>query len=117
MSATVTAIGHPCVIGEDNKISHYTIAFDSKYPATTGEAIDLTDDFTYIHNILIGGHDTLTDGKYKFDAIWDSSSAITSSNVVIAAHWSNSSATVLAEVTNDTDLSGVGALHITVFGR
>jgi hypothetical protein len=114
MGVTTTAIRKPAAIGAGNKIAHYAIAWDNSY-ASGGEPIDLTDDFEYIHTILVGGQDTLADGGYKVTPIFAYGTAITSSNVTLALHISAATATVFGEASGN--VSAIGETKITVIGR
>jgi hypothetical protein len=116
MSITVTAIRPPEVIGEANKMASYKLVWDNSYP-TNGEAIDLTADFEYIYSIVIGGENAAADAAYQITPVFAYGTAITSSNVILAVHWSAGSAAVLAEITDTTDLSALNESKITVFGR
>lgn len=118
MAATLTKTGGPSAIGAGFKMATYTVALDSSYP-TGGEAIDLTGEFTYVLAVICGGNDTAADNGYTFRALHPgATTAVTSSNVLIQAHWDGDPAadTTNPEVANTTDLSAVGALQILVIG-
>jgi hypothetical protein len=112
---SVTAIRPPEVIGEANKIASYTVVWGAYQ--TNGCALDLTTDFEYIYGIVVGSVDAKADGGYQCTPVFAYGTAITSSNVVLAMHWSAGSAAELAEITDATNLSSIGEMKITVFGR
>jgi hypothetical protein len=118
MAATLTKVAGPCSIGS-MKIATYTMLFDSSYP-TGGEAIDLTGEFDYVYQVICGANDTAADNAKTYRAIFPgASTAITSSNVLIQAHWSadGTDGEDFVEFTNTGDLSAVGSLCITVIGK
>ena len=119
MSATLTKVEGPTNIGPGFKMAVYSVAFDSSYP-TGGEAIDLTGEFDYVYAVIPGGNDTAADNAKKYSAIYPGASTeVTSSNVLIQAHWSadGTDGEDLMEFTNGGNLSAVGALSITVIGK
>jgi len=116
MAATLTKIAGPTAIGPGLKLATYTVAMDSSYP-TGGEAIDLTGEFTYVYAVICGGNDTAADNDYIFRSIYPgATTAVTSSNVLIHAHWSGTAGAKVDEFTNTGNLSAVGGLTVTVIG-
>ena len=117
--ATLTKIAGPTVVGAGMKVAHYQLAFDSSYP-TGGEGIDLSNEFTYVYSINIGGNDTLADNLYLFNAILPSATTATSStNTLITVAWDPSDAGAAEdfdEFTNGGNLSSIGQLSLTVWG-
>ena len=118
MAVTLTKTSGPNNLGPNQKIATYTLLFDSSYP-TGGEAIDLSGDFDYVYAVVCAGNDTAADNGYKFSAIHPgATTAVTSTNVLIQAHWSPNATNgeVFSEFTNTGNLSAVGALQIMVVG-
>jgi len=82
-----------------------SIAFDSSYP-TGGESLDLTPYFaTQVHLVLIEPQ-----AGYVF--------AYDYTNKKVMAYWTGATtAAVLAEITNATNLSALSAVHFIAFGK
>lgn len=119
MAVTLTKTSGPEAIGPGIKMATYSLAFDTSYP-TGGEAIDLTGEFDYITWIGPGANDTAADNAKKYQFICpDSSTAVTSSNVLVQVHWSadGTDGEDFVEFTNTGNLSAVGALQILVYGK
>lgn len=119
MAATATKIAGPGFPYPGVKVAVYTVLFDNSYP-TGGEAIDLTADFDYIYGVAFSGNDTAADNGWRIAALLPgTSTALTSSNLLLTAHWvdTTTDGAALAEVTAATDLSTIGALVITVTGK
>lgn len=118
MAATVTKLSGPTIMdGGVGSQYNFSILFDDSYP-TGGEAIDLTDYFSYISYATVNSVDAAADAGYKFTVqIPSSGTAITSSNVLVLAHYSGTADAVLNQVANTTDLSNIGELTITVVGK
>ena len=116
MAATATLVSGPTFAGPNQKTAVYQVLLDTNY-AAGGEAIDLTGEFDFIYSGSIGGVDAIADAGYDFKLILPSSStAVSSSNVLVAVHWSGTGAAVLAPFTTTGDLSSIGQLSITVVG-
>ena len=118
MAATLTKIAGPAPVGPGIKMCVYTMAWDNSYP-TGGEAIDITGEFDYVYGIAFGGNDTAADNGYTFSALLPgATTAVTSSNVKIQAHWDGDPATDTTnpEVANGEDLETIGATSLVVIG-
>jgi hypothetical protein len=114
MTATLTKIAEG--IGALGRECVYDVAFTSTYPVA-GEPINLTADFDEIIAAQVGYADAIADHGYKFDVIGpDWGTEITSTNVLLVAHYSGTASAVLNAVTDATDLTGVGNLRIHVIG-
>ena len=102
--------GPVCMIGV--KMATYNLALDNSWLAA-GEAIDLTGEFTYVLNATIGAVDAIADAAVKFELIFDSDAVITSSNVLVGAYVTSTDTAVADAV----DLSSIGELRLTVWGK
>jgi len=122
MAATVTKIAGPSVIPGKGIEYSFSVLLDTLHSGS-GEAIDLTDYFSYLYGGEVGGVDAIADSGYVFSVIGPGRAvAVTSSNVLISAKQSpahtaaTTAATALTEAAS-VDLSGVGALIITCWGK
>jgi len=122
MAVTLTKVKGPSVICAGFKIATYNAAWDTDY-TTGGDAIDLTDDFTYVYNIIVGGNDTLADNGYVIGAIQPApGTAVTSTNCTLTVNWqedpadTGGAAIPLPEFTDNGDLSAIGQCSVTVIG-
>jgi len=118
MAATVTKLSGPTVRDGGVGVEYnFSILMDDSYVAG-GEPIDLTDYFSYVHFATVNSVDAVADAGYKFQVLIPSAgTAITDSNVLVAAHYSGTADAVLNPVAATTDLSSVGELTITVVGK
>lgn len=117
MAATLAKTGGPGVV-EGLKFATYEITLDTAQ-ATGGEALDFTNEFTYIYSITPGGNDTAADNTYKYSFLApDSGTAITSTTVLVQMHWQAAGATTpkaFAEFVGDA--SSIGNLKCLVVGK
>lgn len=119
MAATVTKTAGPTAIGAGLKMATYSVLLDSSYPASTGEAIDISGEFTYVHYASCGANDTLADNLKKYDIIHPGAgTAVTSSNVLITVNWSadGTDGEDFVTFTNGGSLASVGELQVLVIG-
>jgi hypothetical protein len=115
MAVTITKLVGPTVKSGSGIEYTFSILLDSAYPAG-GEPLDLTDYFTYVHGATVGSTDAVADNVYKYQcSIPSAGTAITSSNILLTAHYSNADEGVMVDATG-ADLSGVGELIVTVLG-
>jgi len=93
----------------------YSAALDTAH-ASGGEAIDISDDFTEVHNAVCGANDTDADNYRKYDIIHPGAgTAVSSSNVLITACYSSNTEEDFTEITGD--LTTVGELQICIIGK
>jgi len=119
MSATCTLTAGPNNLGPNMKIATYSVLLDSSYPATTGEAIDISGEFDYVHYAACGANDTLADNLKKYDVIHPGAgTAVTSSNVLITVNWSadGTDGEDFITFTNGGSLAAIGELQVVVIG-
>jgi len=112
-----TTIREPVVTAQGEKTALYTLQLPSSWPVA-GQAWDLTDDFEYVYGIEPLSGNAYTDLESVFSCVVPAfDTAITSSNVLIAAHWGGGAGAALDATADTTDLSGVTALIVRVTGR
>lgn len=122
MSATITKIAGPSKVPGKGVEYSFSVLLDTVH-ASGGEAIDLTSYLGYLYGGTVDGVDAIADTGYRFSVVGPGrATALTSSNVLISAKQSpahtaaTTAATALTEAAS-VDLSGVGALIITVWGK
>ena len=118
MAATLALTGGPASIGEGLKMATYDVVFDTAQ-ATGGEALDFTNEFTYIHAIWPAGNDTAADNAYSYSFVCpDAATAISSTTVKVQMHWTDAGATTAKDFAEFVgDASAVGNLHVCVIGK
>lgn len=117
--ATATLTSGPNNIGPGMKIATYSVLLDSSYAASTGEAIDISGEFDYVHFASCGANDTLADNLKLYGVLHPGAgTAVTSSNVLITVNWSadGTDGEDFITFTNTGDLSTVGELQVVVIG-
>jgi len=115
MAATATKLRGPDVAGGCFE-AIYEVQLDTSH-AANGEAIDLTDDFSYIYSASCEAVEAVADAGYQFTVkIPGNGVAVASDNVLILAHQSNNTAQAFDEA-DTVDLSGVGELRLVVKGK
>ena len=116
MSATITKIGGPRKIAGKGTEYDLSVLLDTSY-ATGGEPIDLTTYLSYFWGATINGVDAIADATFRFDVVGPGrAAAVTSTNVLVTCHHS-AGADSADNPADAEDLSGVGALIITVWGK
>ena len=116
MAATATKISGPVVVPGKGVEYSFSILLDTAY-ATGGEPIDLTDYFGYLYGGTVDGMDAIADATRRFDVVGPGRAvAVSSTNVLIVAHHS-AGADAVDNPADAEDLSGVGALIITCWGK
>lgn len=98
------------------KAKLYTLQLPDSWTAA-GVAWDLTADFTYVYGMIPLGVDAVADAAYKYSMECDGSTAATSSNTKVVAHYSTDAAGAMTAVPDSTDLSAVGKLSVMVLGK
>jgi hypothetical protein len=101
----------------------YSLALDNNY-VTGGYALDLSD-FSKVYGITAGGNDTLADNGYSFAGIGAYGTAPTSSNKKLSVFMnynpggagSADRVHIEAVAAGVKDLSAIGQLIVTVFGK
>lgn len=122
MSVTLTKIAGPTAVPGKGVEYSFSALMDTSY-ASGGEPIDLTDYLSYFYGGTVDGVDAIADSVYLYSLVGPGRAvAVTSSNVLISAKQSpaHTAATTAALALADAasvDLSGVGALIITVWGK
>ena len=122
MTATATLIDGPGVVPGLGLISTWKVLLDSSF-VTTGEPIDLTSVYSEISAASVAGADALADHGYKFDVVLPADgTAITSTTVLIAGHWSpavdgDADVHKVFEALDGDDLASVGELRLIVIGK
>ena len=115
MSVTATKVAGPAVKSGLGVEYVFSLLLDSAH-ASGGEVIDLTSYFGYLYTATIGTTDAAADQVYKFGIVIPSAgTAVSSSNVLVTAHYSNADEGAMVEVTGD--LSAVGELTLTAVGK
>lgn len=119
MAITLHTIAGPGVICPGIKIAIFAADLDG-YLATDG-TIDLTDHFTHVYSIAVGGNDALADNAIVVQAILPGHAvAITSANVKLSAFWSadGTDGEPLKEVgDNEALLAAIDDLSLVVIGK
>jgi hypothetical protein len=116
MAATITKLRGPDVNGGAFE-AIYEVQLDTSH-AANGEAIDLTDDFSYLYSASCEAVEAVTDAAYQFTVkIPGNGVAVTSSNVLILAHQVATGDGVAFDEANAVDLSAVGELRLIVKGK
>ena len=116
MAITVTKLAGPGVIGGYGQVVDFQLTIGATGWLAAGNAVDLTDYFSEITSIKIGGAEVISGYKFGF-IVPDHEVTVTASNVLLTAHYSTDAAGAMTPVPNDTDLSGVTALRISVVGK
>jgi len=122
MAVTATAVSKHTVMPGVGLMKLYTVLGDTSFLGT-GEAIDLTADFSEIHAAWACGTDAIADNVYEYSfVVPGAGTALTSANFLLVATQSpaKTGATEAAEafeVATSADLSGVGALAFMVVGK
>ena len=117
--ATATLTSGPNNLGPNMKVATYSVALDSSYAAATGEAIDISGEFDYVHFAACGANDTLADNLKKYDIIHPGAgTAVTSTNVLVTVNWSadGTDGEDFVTFTNGGNLSAIGELQVVVIG-
>ncbi len=117
---TLTKTSGPNFIGPDMKVATYSLLLDSVYPASTGEAIDISADFKEVHYAACGANDTLADNLKKYDIIHPGAgTTVSSSNVLVTVNWSadGTNGEDFITFSDGCDLSAIGELQILVMGQ
>ena len=115
MALSVTKLVGPYVNGGVHE-AIFNVTPDDSWLAA-GEALDLTDYFSEIYAIEVGGSKVIAGYKVGF-IIPDSGTDISSSNVLMTAHYSTDAAGAMTAVPNATDLSTVLAnTRVVVKGK
>ncbi|MCK5610765.1 hypothetical protein KAR91_53325 [Candidatus Pacearchaeota archaeon] len=110
-----TKRGSEAIVAGLGKIQHYDLTIPTEWTAI-GLAIDLTDDFTTIDSIQIGGGAAIL--GVLFQAVIPLTGvAITNANVLITAHWGNDATGALTAVPDSSDIDAGTPLTITVIGK
>lgn len=116
MAATVTKIAGPTPVPGKGVEYSFSILMDSSY-AVGGEPIDLTAYLSYMYGCTIDGTDAIADLVRNFEMAGPGRAvALTASNVLVTAHH-GSGADAVNNPSDAEDLSGVGALIITAWGK
>jgi hypothetical protein len=116
MAATLTKIAGPTVVPGKGIEYSFSVALDTVF-ATGGEPIDLTSYLGYLYGGTIDGVDAIADAVWTYQVVGPGRAvATTSTNVVITAHH-GAGADAVNNPADGEDLSGVGALIITVWGK
>ena len=117
MAATLVLTSGPGYV-EGLKMATYDVVLDTAQ-ATGGEALDFTNEFTYIHAIVPAGNDTAADNAYKYSFVCpDSGTAISSTTVKVQMHWNEADVTTAEDFAEFVgDASAVGNLKVLVIGR
>ena len=121
MAASLTPVlnsGPACLGGM--KFATYTITPDTGYP-TGGYTIDFTNEFTTIDAIIPGGNLTMAGNGVRIGFVKPApGTAISSSTVLMAAHWSadGTDGESLIEFTNAASLVAITtAVDVLVVGQ
>lgn len=115
MAITVTAKSGMAILQNIGAMKIYDLTLDASW-LEAGEAIDLTDDFSTIIDIKIGGQVAGIGANFQIKQPEDGE-AVTASNVVLMAYYSTDAAGLHTAVPDTTDLSGINPLTITVIGK
>lgn len=116
MGVTITKIGGPTKTAAKGTEYSFSVLMDTAY-ATGGEPIDLTSYLSYFYGGTVDGMDAIADATFRFDVVGPGRAvAVTSTNVLITAHHS-AGADSADNPADAEDLSGVGALIISVWGK
>jgi len=116
MAATLTLVKGPFYQPGRGTGYTFSVLLDSSH-AAGGEPIDLTPYLGYLYEANIGGVDAIADATFKFDVVGPGRAvALTTTNVVVTAHHS-SGADAAMNPADAEDLSSVGALIFTAWGK
>jgi len=116
MAATITKIAGPTVVPGKGIEYSFSVLLDTAF-ATGGEPINLTSYLKYFYGGTADGVDAIADATWTYQLVGAGrTTAVTSTNVVIVAHH-GSGADAVNNPADAEDLSGVGALIITVWGK
>lgn len=115
MTISAAAKGGSGIVGGLGMIKQYGLTLDDSWLAA-GEVVDLSDDFSTIDSIAVGGV-VAGIGANFIAKIPESGVAVTASNVLMLAYWSTDASGAMTAVPNATDLSACNPLTITVIGK
>lgn len=116
MAATLTLVKGPFVQAGRGTGFQFSILLDSSQ-AVGGEPIDVTSYLGYVYEASYGGVDAAADATFKLDvSTAGRATATTSTNVLIQAHHS-SGADAAMNPADSEDLSSIGAMIITLWGK
>lgn len=115
MSVTITKVSGPSISPKGFEFV-FSLLLDSSH-AAGGEELDLTSYLSTLVGAHIGGVDAIADAVWTYEVAGPGrTTALTSSNVLLTAHH-GSGADAVNNPADAEDLSGVGALIITVWGK
>ena len=123
MSATATLIAGPGVIDGLGIVTTWKVLLDTSFLAA-GEPVDMTDYYSSISAVVVGGSDAIADNLYHYSSVLPTDGTdISSTTVLISATESPAKVGSGAEAAEafaavgSSDLSTVGELRLTVVGK